>query len=147
MGKWFYNPIDANLEWIIRSELTQWKSCVILDNEGHSQNCEWPSLARITQPFYSVNSLLISHSSKSVKNVHIFVLSFVINLRIKLNSQIFGNIFIIRESVAQIEFPNTKFVYLKKWLTPNLDLHLYYLLLLRTTISYLSKIALILSLT
>ena len=25
-----------------------------------------------------------------------------------------GNIFIIRESVAQIEFPNTKFVYLKK---------------------------------
>ena len=80
-------------------------------------------------------------------NMHIFVLCFGINLRIEMNSQIFGNIFIIRESVAQIEFPNTKFVYLKKWLTPNLDLHLYYLLLLRTTISYLSKIALILSLT
>ena len=49
-----------------------------------------------------------------IYNMHIFVLSFGINLRIELNSQIFGNIFIIKESVAQIEFPNTKFVYLKK---------------------------------
>ena len=28
-------------------------------NEGHSQNCEWPSFARFTQPLYSINSLLM----------------------------------------------------------------------------------------
>ena len=27
--------------------------------------CEWPSLARIIQPFYSVNSLLITHSTSN----------------------------------------------------------------------------------
>ena len=46
------------LEWVIRSELTLWKGCVILANEGHSEYWEWPLLARITQPFYSVNSSL-----------------------------------------------------------------------------------------
>ena len=34
---------------------------VIVGNEGQSQYCEWPSLARITQPFYIVNSLPITH--------------------------------------------------------------------------------------
>ena len=36
---------------------------MILAKKGHSQYCEWPSLARITQTFYSINSLLITHSS------------------------------------------------------------------------------------
>ena len=35
---------------------------MILANEGHSQYWEWPSLATITQPSYSINSLLITHS-------------------------------------------------------------------------------------
>ena len=50
------------------SELTLKKGCVILANEGHSQYCEWPLLARITQPFYSANSLLITHSYGDMKN-------------------------------------------------------------------------------
>ena len=38
---------------------------MILVNEGHSQFGEWPSLATITQPSYSVNSLLITHSRQN----------------------------------------------------------------------------------
>ena len=38
------------------------KDCMIVANEGHSKYFEWPSLAKITQPFYSINSLLITHS-------------------------------------------------------------------------------------
>ena len=44
-------------------ELTLYKVCVFLANEGHSQYSKWLSLATISQPFYSVNSLLITHSS------------------------------------------------------------------------------------
>ena len=53
----------SGLEQVIRSELTLQKGWVILANEGHSQYCEWQLLARITQRFYIVNSLLITHLS------------------------------------------------------------------------------------
>ena len=53
-------PGDAKsyneLEWVVRSELTLWKGCESLANEGHSQYYEWPSLV-----FHNVNSLLIIH--------------------------------------------------------------------------------------
>ena len=55
---WFLIP----LEWVIRTELTLKKGCGIFANDGHSQYWERPSLARITQPFYSVNSLPITNS-------------------------------------------------------------------------------------
>ena len=45
-----------------QSGLTQQKGCVTFANEGHSRYCEWPSLVRITQPCYNINSLLITHS-------------------------------------------------------------------------------------
>ena len=48
---------------VIRSELTLYKGCVNVANEGHSQYFEWPSLATFSQPFYSVNSLIIIHSN------------------------------------------------------------------------------------
>ena len=32
---------------------------MIFGNEGHSQYCDWPSLATIRQPFYIINSLLL----------------------------------------------------------------------------------------
>ena len=38
---------------------------MILAIKGHSQFWEWPSLATITQPIYSVNSLLITHSRQN----------------------------------------------------------------------------------
>ena len=58
----YLNLNFRNLEWILRSELMLKKGWVILANKSQSQNCEWPSLARIPQPFYSINSLLITNS-------------------------------------------------------------------------------------
>ena len=54
-----------HIEWVISSELTLWKGCENLANEGHSQYREWPSLTRFSQPFHSVNSLLIVHSNRT----------------------------------------------------------------------------------
>ena len=51
-------------EWVIRSELSLQKCCENLANDGHLQYCEWPSLARITQPFYSVNWLDVKSNLK-----------------------------------------------------------------------------------
>ena len=65
ISRGFINPIDSKyrtleptwsivIECVIRRELTLWKGCVIVAIQGHSQHCEWPSWARITQPFYSI---------------------------------------------------------------------------------------------
>ena len=50
-----------------------YKDCVIVSNEGHSQYFEWPSLARITQPFYSVNSLSALMLLFNFENTHAYV--------------------------------------------------------------------------
>ena len=35
--------------------------CETVSNYGQSQYCEWPSLATFSQPFHTVNALLITH--------------------------------------------------------------------------------------
>ena len=50
-----------------RTELTLYKGCMILVLERYSQYWEWPSLATITQPCYSINLLLIAHSNMKLR--------------------------------------------------------------------------------
>jgi len=47
---------------VLLSPLTMWKGCENVSNYGHSQYCEWPSLAKFSQPFHCVNGLLIKGS-------------------------------------------------------------------------------------
>jgi len=39
-----------------------WKGCENVSNDGHSQYWEWPSMVKFSQPFQSVNGLLIKGS-------------------------------------------------------------------------------------
>jgi len=39
-----------------------WKDCENVSNYSHFQYCEWPSLVKLSQPFYSINGLLIKGS-------------------------------------------------------------------------------------
>ena len=71
------NTMCLLLELLISCLLTQWKGFENISNDGCSQYCDGPSMETISQPFHSLNGLLIIffYTSEYLSLIHVICFS------------------------------------------------------------------------
>ena len=71
------NTMCLLLKLLISCLFTQWKGCENISNDGHSQYCDWPLRETISQPFHSLNGLLIIffYTSEYLSLIHVICFS------------------------------------------------------------------------